>query len=63
MVSALTGAAMFHIFLSTSLSDGVVDAKKKAHFCLAAYFIVAGLAKGLGYIDAAVAAVKKTKRE
>lgn len=59
MVSALTGAAVYHIFLNTSLSEGVVDAQKKAHFCLAIWFTIGGLAKGLGYVDAAVKKIKK----
>ena len=59
MVSALTGALVYHLFLSTSLSDGVVDAQKKAHFCLAFYFTIAGLAKGLGYVDAAINKIKR----
>ena len=59
MVSALTGAAIFHLFLNSSLSDGVVNATDKARFCLASYFIICGLAKGLGYVDMAVKKIKK----
>lgn len=50
MVSALTGSAAYHLFLSTPMCNDFVDAKKKAHFCLASYFIISGLLKGLGYI-------------
>eukprot|EP00563_Minutocellus_polymorphus_P007402 CAMPEP_0181032594 /NCGR_PEP_ID=MMETSP1070-20121207/6821_1 /TAXON_ID=265543 /ORGANISM="Minutocellus polymorphus, Strain NH13" /LENGTH=282 /DNA_ID=CAMNT_0023109993 /DNA_START=9 /DNA_END=857 /DNA_ORIENTATION=+ len=59
MVSAITGAAAFHIFLSTSLSDGVIDATDKARFCLASYLIICGLAKAFGYVDMAIKKVKK----
>lgn len=59
MVSALTGSAVFHLFLNSSLSDGVIDATDKARFCLASYFIICGLAKGLGYVDMAIKKIKK----
>ena len=59
MVSALTGAAVFHLFLNSSLSDGVIDATDKARFCLGSYFIICGLAKGLGYVDMAITKIKK----
>ena len=59
MVSALTGSAVFHLFLNSSLSGGVIDATDKARFCLASYFIVCGLAKGLGYVDMAIKKIKK----
>lgn len=39
MLSALIGATCVHLFLSTSLSDGVIDAKKKAQVGLAVFFI------------------------
>jgi hypothetical protein len=60
MVSAITGSAAFHLFLNvSSLSEGVISATDKARFCLAFYFIVCGLAKGLGYVDVALQKMKK----
>ena len=41
MYTALTAAACLHLFLSTSLSDGVEKAEKKAQLCMAVYFILA----------------------
>ena len=49
MISALIGAAFYHLFVSTSLSDGVIDAPKKAHVLVAQYFIAYGLAKGINF--------------
>lgn len=43
MYTALTAAAAAHLFLSTSLSDGVEDAQKKAQLCMALYFIASNL--------------------
>lgn len=48
MITAFTGATAMHLFLNTSLSEGVVDAKSKAHLHLAVYFIAVGLVTGLG---------------
>lgn len=39
MISAFIAAASLHLFLNTSLSDGVVDAKKKAKVAVAAFFV------------------------
>jgi hypothetical protein len=47
MISAFTGATFVHLFLSTSLSEGVINAKEKAHLHLALYFILVGLVTGL----------------
>mmetsp|Transcript_6690 Transcript_6690/g.10192 ORF Transcript_6690/g.10192 Transcript_6690/m.10192 type:complete len:264 (+) Transcript_6690:51-842(+) len=43
MLSALCGSSAFHLFMNTSLSDGIKDAKLKAHFFVAAFFVVLGL--------------------
>lgn len=43
MISALVGATFYHLFLSTSLSDGVVSADKKAHLLVAEFFVVYAL--------------------
>jgi hypothetical protein len=47
MSSSLVGAAMVHLFLNTSLSDGVINAKEKAHLHLALFFIAVGLINAL----------------
>lgn len=57
MVTAFIGATSFHLYLSTSLSDGCVDAKSKAHVYLALFFVSAGI------IDALSLGVNKTKVE
>ena len=43
MYTALTAAACLHLFLSTSLSEGVVDAGKKAQLMMAVYFIASNI--------------------
>ncbi len=43
MKTALVAAACFHLFLSTSLSDGCIDAAKKAQFHVALFFVASGL--------------------
>lgn len=48
MLSALLGAASFHLFLNCPLSDGCLDAKKKAHVHVTAFFIAVGLVNTLG---------------
>jgi len=48
MATAFVGAACFHIFISTRLSDDVIDAKKKAHVHLAAFFLIVGLCNTFG---------------
>ena len=59
MKTAFIGATCLHLFLNTSLSDGVIDAKPKARVCLALFFIISNLYTtfyGAG-------AVKKEKKE
>lgn len=43
MLSALIAATCLHFFMGTGLSDGVIDAKKKAQVIMAVYFIVYNL--------------------
>jgi len=43
MVSAFIAATFFHLFLHTSLSDGIVNAKEKAHICVTTFFIIYNL--------------------
>jgi len=47
MLSALIAAAFYHLFVSTSISDDVIDAPKKAQVLVAKFFIAYGLAKGV----------------
>lgn len=47
MITAITAATFFHLFTNTSLSDGVKDAKLKAHFFVAAFFVIFGLISAL----------------
>ena len=47
MMTALVAATFYHLFLSTSWSDGVADAKAKAHVLVAVFFVTYGLATGL----------------
>ena len=39
MYTALIAAACLHLFLATSLSEGIAEAGKKAQLCMAVYFI------------------------
>lgn len=57
MFTALTGAAAYHIYLSTSLSDGCIDAQTKARLHVALYFISSGLANAFQFMKSPV--VKK----
>lgn len=43
MLSAFIAATCFHLFLNTSLSEGVIDAKPKAHICMVVFFIIYNL--------------------
>ncbi len=43
MLSALVAATFIHLFLHTSLSNGVKDAATKAHFLVAVGFVVLGV--------------------
>lgn len=48
MLTALIAATVLTFFLHTPLSEGVVDAKKKAHLHIAAFFIAVSLVNALG---------------
>jgi hypothetical protein len=61
MITACVGATMVHLFLSTSLSEGVVNAKSKAHLHLAVFFIFIGLVTGFDW--GAEKKEVKTKKE
>jgi multisubunit Na+/H+ antiporter MnhE subunit len=44
MVSALIAASFYHLFVTTSLSDGVLKKEEKAHVLVAVFFIAYHLA-------------------
>ncbi|KAL7476031.1 hypothetical protein ACHAW6_001922 [Cyclotella cf. meneghiniana] len=48
MITAFIGATFVHLFLSTTLSEGVVNAISKAHLHLSLFFIFVGLVTSLG---------------
>ena len=43
MLSAFLGASFYHLFISTSWSEGVIDAPQKAHVLVATFFIAYNL--------------------
>ena len=45
MFSAFVGTTFLHLFLNTSLSDGVKDAKMKGQVIVSTWFILYGLYK------------------
>jgi len=60
MVTAFIGATLFHLYLNTSLSDGCVNAKSKAHVHLALFFVSSGIISAL---DLTVNKSVKTKTD
>jgi hypothetical protein len=42
MLSAFVAALSFHLFINTSMSDGIKDAKLKAHVAVSTWFILHG---------------------
>ena len=46
MYTALIAATGLHLFLATSMSEGVLEAGKKAQLCMAMFFIVDNLRNG-----------------
>ena len=62
MKTALVAATCFHLFINTSISDGVIDAKKKAHVHLSAFFIITGLISAFDLTTRKVV-VSKVKKE
>lgn len=59
MATAFFGAALFHLYVNTSLSDGCVDAHAKAHVHLAMFFVASGLIQALDLSTAPKAKIKK----
>jgi hypothetical protein len=62
-LTALLGAAGYHLFVNTSLSEGCIDASKKAHVHVALFFILVGVVNTLGLTVQKSVAVKKPKVE
>jgi len=56
MLTAFLGSAFYHLFLNTSVSEGCIEPGKKAHFHVALFFVLVGLANAFG----ATAKVKKS---
>jgi len=48
MFTAMIASACYHIYTSTRLSDGCMDARKKAQVHIAAYFIFVGTCNAFG---------------
>ena len=64
MQTAFVGATYFHLYLNTSLSEGCVDAKAKAHVFMTLFFISVGIVNALGLSASAAKTVAvKTKSE
>mmetsp|Transcript_3349 Transcript_3349/g.3752 ORF Transcript_3349/g.3752 Transcript_3349/m.3752 type:complete len:254 (+) Transcript_3349:75-836(+) len=60
MATAFFGAALFHLYVNTSLSDGCVDAHAKAHVHLAMFFVASGLIQALDLsVDMSATKTKK----
>lgn len=59
--TAFVGALCFHLFMNTSMSEGCIDAKKKAQVYMALFFIGAGIVNAMGL--ASEKTVVKTKKE
>ena len=49
MITALVAATFYHFFMQTSLSDGVIDAHKKAQLLVAVFFITYNLYSTFGH--------------
>lgn len=61
MLSAFIAATTLHLWVNTSMSDGVVDATKKSKVCVAAFFIVYNLYETL-FASTTPATTQKTKK-
>ena len=59
LVKAFIAATSLHLFLNTSLSDGVIDATKKGKVCVASFFIAYNLYDTLYASKKAVAPKEK----
>lgn len=49
MVSAFIAATGYHLFLNTTLSEGVIEPEKKAQVVVAVFFAFAGLANAFDW--------------
>lgn len=50
MLTAVIGATCYHIFISTSLSDGCIEAKEKAHIHMTLFFVSTALFQTFGFV-------------
>ncbi len=62
MISACIASIFYHLFVNTSLSNGVVNAPKKGHVLVTTFFIVYGLYVGLSP-KIGIAAKPSTKKK
>ena len=62
MTTALVAATFYHFFMQTSLSDGVIEAHKKAQLLVAVFFISHNLYSTFGAKFLAPAPVVKTEK-
>lgn len=64
MMTALVGATAFHLYLNTTMSEGCINPKAKAHVFMALFFISVGVVNALGLVQASnKTVVVKTKNE
>jgi len=63
MLTALIAATCFHLYINTSLSDGCIDATKKAKVYVALFFIATGLISALDLSSKSDVVVTKAKEE
>jgi len=62
MMTALTGATAFHLFFNSSMSEGCIEPKAKAHVCMALFFIAVAVVNAFG-LTSNKTIVVKTKKE
>lgn len=63
MISALIAATFYHLFVNTSLSNGVIDASKKAHVVIATGFVLHNFVKTFHLFTKPKDPVTKVKKE
>jgi len=63
MITAAMAATTVNLFLSTPLSDGCIEAEKKARACVATFFITVGLVNALSHFQAPKSEALKKKAD
>ena len=63
MLTAVIAAACYHIFMSTSMSDGCVEAKEKAHIHITMLFAFVGVAHALQWDKLPAKEIKGSKKD